>query len=99
VTAVAAMLLNAAVPMAPPICCAVFAVAEATPWSRIRTPRVARLNAEGMARPIPAPSTAGTAPTERGSPRTASRPARDSSARDHDESAARWPVPGPGACR
>jgi hypothetical protein len=48
VAAPAARVFSSAVLIEPPICCVVFAVAEATPWSAIRTPSVARLIAVGI---------------------------------------------------
>ncbi|CAM5226465.1 hypothetical protein SALBM217S_00767 [Streptomyces griseoloalbus] len=50
------MVFSRAVPIAPPTCCEVFTIAEATPESRGSTPRVASDMAGMNAVPMPRPS-------------------------------------------
>ncbi len=56
VVAEAAMVFSRAVPIAPPTCCEVLTIAEATPASRGWTPWVARDIAGMNAVPMPRPS-------------------------------------------
>ncbi len=56
VVAEAAIVFSSAVPIAPPTCCEVLTIAEATPASRGSTPVVARDIAGMNAVPMPRPS-------------------------------------------